>query len=49
MRLKQRARVLAAGVALFATTLALLPGVAQARIGGGMLLVARRRWWWLNP
>ena len=48
MRLKQRARILAAGAVLSATTLALLPGIAETRIGGGILLVATRRRWWLN-
>jgi hypothetical protein len=48
MRLKQRVRMLAAGAVLPTTTLALLPGVAEERIGGGILLVAMRRRRWLN-
>ncbi len=47
MRLKQRVRMLAAGAVLSTTTLALLPGVAEERIGG-ILLVAMRRRRWLN-
>ncbi len=45
MRLKQSARMLAAGVVLSATTMVLLPGLAEVRIGDSLLVATRRRRW----